>query len=369
MVGSGDRSEKIRTYNFPQNRVTDHRIGLTLHQLDLIMEGRLDPLIHRAHQLLSEREVGRSGRGGLAVVAHALVRAASRLIATPKGSMTIQTALLQGTSLLEDAAIAVPRLTAEVLLAHALQHDRAYLYAHSDEELSERRLDSLRPLPARAAKGKPTQYITGRQEFYGREFRVTPDVLIPRPETEHLVEASSRTHPPGDTVLDVGTGSGAIAVTLALETGARVLATDISLPALCVAAANARKLIAHVTFLACDLAACFAGRSHQRPGLEPALRARRPIKPASSAKSATRNPTWRCSAARPDLKLRAPHRRSRARAAAGRLAAAGTRLQFVRAGASNAQALAGARSKCARIWRDCPACSPRNGRPRRFDPI
>ena len=70
MVGSGDRSEKIRTYNFPQNRVTDHRIGLTLHQLDLVMEGRLEPLDFRAHQLLSNREVERAGRSRLDQRAH-----------------------------------------------------------------------------------------------------------------------------------------------------------------------------------------------------------------------------------------------------------------------------------------------------------
>ncbi len=175
--------------------------------------------------------------------------------------MTVQTALLQGTTLLEEASIAVPRLTAEVLLAHALQRDRAYLYAHSDEELSERAWIHYGRYLHERLKGKPTQYITGRQEFYGREFRVTGDVLIPRPETEHLVEASLQRIRPGDTVLDAGTGSGAIAITLALETTARVLATDISLAALRVAAANARQLNANITFLACDLAACLAGQS------------------------------------------------------------------------------------------------------------
>ena len=75
---------------------------------------------------------------------------------------------------------------------------------------------------------KPTQYITGRQEFYGREFRVTPDVLIPRPETEHVVEVALRIARGVKRVLDVGTGSGALAVTLQLETGAEAWATDIS---------------------------------------------------------------------------------------------------------------------------------------------
>ena len=175
--------------------------------------------------------------------------------------MTLQTALLQGTQLLEDAAIAVPRLTAEVLLAHALQRDRAFLYAHSDDELSERAWIHYGRYLHERLKGKPTQYITGRQEFYGREFRVTRDVLIPRPETEHLVEASLERIRPGDTVLDAGTGSGAIAITLALESGAHVFATDISPAALSVAASNARRLAASVTFLACDLAACLANRS------------------------------------------------------------------------------------------------------------
>jgi len=104
--------------------------------------------------------------------------------------MTLQTALLQGATLLEDAAVAVPRLTAEVLLAHALQRDRVYLYAHSDEELSERAWIHYGRYLHERLQGKPTQYITRRQEFYAREFRVTPDVLIPRPETEHVVEVA-----------------------------------------------------------------------------------------------------------------------------------------------------------------------------------
>jgi release factor glutamine methyltransferase len=113
-------------------------------------------------------------------------------------------------------------------------------------------------------QGKPTQYITGRQEFYGREFRVTPDVLIPRPETEHVVEAALKRAQVASgqgrlSVIDIGTGSGAIAVTLALETRASVTATDISNAALCVASGNARRLKAPVHFVACDLADAIAG--------------------------------------------------------------------------------------------------------------
>jgi len=175
--------------------------------------------------------------------------------------MTIQTALLQGTKLLEEATISVPRLTAEVLLCHALHKERPYLYAHPEQELTEVAWIHYGRYLHERIKGKPTQYITGVQEFYGREFRVTRDVLIPRPETEHLVEACLARIQPGQKVLDVGTGSGAIAATLALETSAHVYATDISQAALNVAVHNARRLSAQVTFLACDLASCFAAHS------------------------------------------------------------------------------------------------------------
>jgi len=175
--------------------------------------------------------------------------------------LTVHTALLQGAKLLEDANISVPRLTAEVLLGHALRQDRAYLYAHSTDELPEVAWIHYGRYLHERLSGKPTQYITKRQEFYGREFRVTPDVLIPRPETEHLVEAALARIPPGGIVLDVGTGSGAIAITLALETQSRVLATDISQAALGVAAANARALEATVELIAADLTSCIGDRS------------------------------------------------------------------------------------------------------------
>ena len=158
---------------------------------------------------------------------------------------------MQGRQLLEQAGIAVPRLTAEVLLAHAAGQDRAWLYAHSDDELKEVWWIHYGRYLHQRLQGRPTQQITGIQEFYGREFRVTPDVLIPRPETEHVIEAALTSG--ARNIVDIGTGSGAIAITLALETAARVTGTDVSLAALRVAATNGRRLRAAVTWSACDL--------------------------------------------------------------------------------------------------------------------
>src|SRR5579884_2704137 len=153
--------------------------------------------------------------------------------------MTIHAALLQGQKILEEAGIAAPRLTAEVLLAHAVGCDRTWLFAHSDAELIEVWWIHYGRYLHERLNGKPTQYITRRQEFYGREFTVNPDVLIPRPETEHVIEVVlERLGGRSGTIIDVGTGSGAIAVTLSLESNAQVIATDISEPALRVAAAN-----------------------------------------------------------------------------------------------------------------------------------
>jgi release factor glutamine methyltransferase len=174
--------------------------------------------------------------------------------------MTVRSALTQGQQLLEQANVGEPRLTAEVLLMRATGHDRAWLYAHGNDELIEVWWIHYGRYLHQRIKGEPTQYITGRQEFYGREFRVTPDVLIPRPETEHVVEAALA-HANATTILDIGTGSGAIAVTLALETKAHLVATDISVDALHIAQQNARALGGHVTFMACDLGAAFADES------------------------------------------------------------------------------------------------------------
>jgi len=175
--------------------------------------------------------------------------------------MTLHTALLQGTKILEDGAIPVPRLTAEVLLSHAVRCERTFLYAHPERELKEVEwIHYGRYLHERLA-GKPTQYITGRQEFYGREFCVNSSVLIPRPETEHLVETSIARLARGARIVDVGCGSGIIAISVALELHTPVVACDISPSALEVARRNAQKLGAEVQFFASDLLTTFAPRS------------------------------------------------------------------------------------------------------------
>ena len=175
--------------------------------------------------------------------------------------MTIQTALVQGTKLLEDGVVSAPRLTAEVLLSHALGKERVFLYSHPEEELAEVAWLHYGRYLHQRLQGKPTQYITKRQEFYGREFRVTPDVLIPRPETELVVEFALGFVKAGARVVDVGCGSGAIAVTVALERRCEVMASDISWGALRVARENACRLGAAVQFVHADLLAGFRDES------------------------------------------------------------------------------------------------------------
>jgi release factor glutamine methyltransferase len=155
---------------------------------------------------------------------------------------------------LREARVPSHTLAAELLLMHVLGRDRAWLYAHPEQPLEPGQLASYLDLVERRAAGVPTQYLTGKQEFWGLEFEVTPDVLIPRPETEHLVEvALERLGPPkweaelsgmprghGLRIADVGTGSGCLAIALAHELpGAQVFATDISAAALAVARRNA----------------------------------------------------------------------------------------------------------------------------------
>lgn len=137
----------------------------------------------------------------------------------------------------------LPRLEARLLLAHFAHISHSQLIAHGDDPLTADCLSLLNQAAARRQTGEPLAYILGEREFYGRLFSVSEAVLIPRPETEHLVEAALSRLPPQGTVWDLGTGSGAIAITLACERpDAIVWAADVSQPALQVAQHNAHKM-------------------------------------------------------------------------------------------------------------------------------
>jgi release factor glutamine methyltransferase len=150
------------------------------------------------------------------------------------------------------------RRDAETLLLHVASLTRAELLAHPDRELDHAHLSAYNEAIARRLRHEPIQYITGTQEFYGLAFAVTPAVLIPRPETEHLVEAvlERLPHDRPVTIADIGTGSGAIAVALASQLPqARVTATDFSPSALAVAQSNAHNfgVDGRISFLLSDL--------------------------------------------------------------------------------------------------------------------
>jgi release factor glutamine methyltransferase len=191
------------------------------------------------------------------------------VIADPE-HVDVRTALKRGIAELRDANVPSYTLAAELLLMYALGRNRTWLYAHPEEVVPGLEAHRFISLILRRADGEPTQYITGKQEFWGIEFEVTPDVLIPRPETEHVIEvaldrlalreirAGRKQTLTGDglQIVDVGTGSGCIAVALAKELpGARIVATDISAAALAVARRNAARhaFSDGIRFIECNL--------------------------------------------------------------------------------------------------------------------
>lgn len=158
-------------------------------------------------------------------------------------SISINEALRRASRELDQAGVAEARREAGSLLSHVIGKDRTFLIAHAEDLLSEQEVERLEDAVTRRAAGEPAQYITGTQDFFGRAFLVTPDVLIPRPETELLVEAALQVLNRRSLVCDVGTGSGCIAITLLCERGdARAVAIDVSEAALGVARQNARVL-------------------------------------------------------------------------------------------------------------------------------
>jgi release factor glutamine methyltransferase len=171
-------------------------------------------------------------------------------------TMDVRTALKKGIAQLREADVLSFTLAAELLLLHTLGRNRTWLYAHPEEIIADADAQRFCEFIARRAAGEPTQHLTGKQEFWGLEFEVTPDVLIPRPETEHLIEVAldrlalrelragrpQKSSGEGLQIADIGTGSGCIAIALAKELpAANFLATDISPAALAVAKRNAKR--------------------------------------------------------------------------------------------------------------------------------
>jgi release factor glutamine methyltransferase len=159
--------------------------------------------------------------------------------------MQLKQALMSAAHRLESSDVGSPRVNAEVLLMFVLGINRAYLYAHPERELTAEEESRYDEVLAQRATGMPSQYITGHQEFWGLDFIVSPAVLIPRPETEHLVETvlEIARDVPHAKIVDVGTGSGCIALALAHELkDASVYAVDVSAEALDIARANTARL-------------------------------------------------------------------------------------------------------------------------------
>jgi len=170
---------------------------------------------------------------------------------------SIRALLKHGIDELRGARVSSYTLAAELLLLHAANRDRTWIYSHPEEFLSQAAAENYFALLARRAAGEPTQHLTGKQEFWGLDFVVSPDVLIPRPETEHLIEVAldrlavlevragrdPRLTGENLSIVDIGTGSGCIAIALAKELPhAKIYATDISPHALAIAKHNATRL-------------------------------------------------------------------------------------------------------------------------------
>ena len=187
----------------------------------------------------------------------------------PEESWTVLKLLQWTTDYFQRNNVPEPRTSAEVLLAHVLAEDRLFLYLNYDRPMETSELAAYRACIKRRLGGEPNQYITGLQEFWSLPLRVSPDVLIPRPETEVLVEAVleflDKADPNVD-ILDLGTGSGAIAIALARELpAARIVAADLSMAALRLAQENAKsnQVDEGIFFVRGDMFAAIPGGSQK----------------------------------------------------------------------------------------------------------
>ena len=228
----------MRTYNFPQSRITDHRINFTTHRLSTVLEGDLEELIDQVTSYYNAQKLkDATGSNG----------------STPE--VRLHQVMSAGRARLVAAGVAPAEAAIDVdLFVRTIRNwDWAQVITAQSESIPSQLEPRLDDWLARRARHEPAAYIVGTKEFWGLEFRVTSAVLVPRPETELIVEeavrlfaagaASAGIDPPRRLRLaDVGTGSGCIAVSLARELPhGRIVATDISLAALAVARENAER--------------------------------------------------------------------------------------------------------------------------------
>ena len=232
-VGTGERSEKIRTYNFKENRVTDHRVGFTMHQLDAALDGDLERADRRGHHPLHLRKAQGSDRRR-----KRRPESVAEAVAGARAAHCSRGGIPAGRSARRRRSPRPPRAR----LGSRAATPSACATSDPPDFLpgSLRRADR-----AAAAAASRSSQIVGHREFWGLEFEVTRDVLTPRPETELVVQAALDLCRPSGAprrFVDIGTGSGCIAIALATELpDARFIASDISLAALTLARRNAAR--------------------------------------------------------------------------------------------------------------------------------
>lgn len=168
--------------------------------------------------------------------------------------MTIGQWLKEAYAALEQAGVPSGRLDAELIVAHVTEHNRAWVLAHIDDELAQATQRQAQTFLARRLNREPLVHITGKREFYGLDFEITPEVLTPRVETEQMVEWAVKYAPQKSRLIDIGTGSGAIAIAIKIaRPDLTVTATEVSETALAIARRNAATHQADITFVLSDL--------------------------------------------------------------------------------------------------------------------
>jgi len=195
-IGTGDRSERIRTYNFPQGRITDHRINFTLHKLEEFMEGEIfDEMIENLNLQAQAEKLNNLNW------------------------MNIQTLLNQAIKTLDNSSNTSSKLDSEILLSKIIKKNRKYLILNSNEELKKENIKSFDYLVKRRKKGEPIAYLINKKEFWKQNFYINQNVLIPRPDTEILVEETLKLFNVNSklNMLDIGTGSGCILLSILKE--------------------------------------------------------------------------------------------------------------------------------------------------------